>query len=120
MTEPTTTIIDQGAPNTESVKRDLQNELAAVTSAWFATRLEKKTADKAFNEELGELEERMEDLIGEIKAGGTQLVMHFGSVEEGNQRDRKWYDEGEAGESADAEADDEVDDLDAEEADLED
>jgi uncharacterized coiled-coil DUF342 family protein len=83
-TNPTNEIIDMDAPNTVAVTRDLQNELAAVTSAWFAKRQEKKKANKKFGEELGEFENRMEELIAEIVAGGTQLVMHFGTKEEGD------------------------------------
>jgi len=62
------------------VKRDLQNELAATMSRWFEVRREKKASNETFNGELKELEERAEELIGELKAGGTQLTMHFGTV----------------------------------------
>lgn len=62
------------------VKRDLQNELAATMSRWFEVRREKKAANETFNDELKELEARAEELIGELKAGGTQLTMHFGTV----------------------------------------
>lgn len=81
MTEPTTEVIDTDAPNTVAMKRDIQNELAAVMSGWFDKRREKKAADKVFKTDLDELEERAEELIGEIKAGGTQLVMKFGTKE---------------------------------------
>lgn len=87
MDTPTTEIIDMDAPNTVAVTRDLQNELAATASAWFARRQEKNKANATFNEELGELEERMDSLIYEIKSGGVQLVMHFGTTEEGEPYD---------------------------------
>jgi hypothetical protein len=80
MTEPTTEVIDMDAPNTAPVTRDLQNELAAVMSAWFDKRREKKAADKIFKTDLDDLEERAEELIGELQAGGTQLVMKFGTI----------------------------------------
>lgn len=80
-TEPTSAVIDMDAPNTVAVTRDLQNELAATTSAWFVKRQEKKRANKKFGEELTTLEDRMEELIAEIEAGGVQLTMHFGTTE---------------------------------------
>lgn len=76
-TEPTTTIIDQGAPNTIAINRDLKYELAATVAQMFRKQSEKKMFNKEIDKEIDKLKQRAASVIFEIESGGTQLLMNF-------------------------------------------
>lgn len=92
VTEPTKTVIDQGAPNTVPVKKDtttLANELAATGLAIFDKEEERKEFTTRVNGEIKKLKKRYREIASEIKAGGHQLVMHFGTVNADNEPEKK-------------------------------
>lgn len=76
-TEPTTEVIDQGAPNTVAINRDLKYELAATVAQMFRKQYEKKSFNKKIGDEIDTLKLRAASLISEIESGGTQLAMNF-------------------------------------------
>lgn len=79
-TNPTNEIIDMDAPNTVPVTRDVLCELAAVSAAILDTRAEKTQTAKKFNIKIKDLEKRQLELIDEVKRGGTQLAINFGTT----------------------------------------
>lgn len=79
-TTPATEVIDMDAPNTVPVTRDVLHELAAVSAAILDKRDEKTRAAKRFNLAIKDLEKRQRELIDEVKSGGTQLAIHFGTT----------------------------------------
>lgn len=82
-TKPSTEIIDQGAPNTvladPATVDQLMNELAAVCGKIIAKRNEKRDFDGEINGELKKLEERMGEIVDELRAGGVQLGLNWGT-----------------------------------------
>jgi predicted nuclease with TOPRIM domain len=88
-TEPTTEIIDQGAPNTVAMKTDMVNELAATGLAIFDKEEERREFQTRINGEIKKLKKRYREIAHEVKAGGTQLIMNFGTVKADTEPEKK-------------------------------
>jgi len=78
-TNPNREVINMDAPNTVPLTRDLAHELAAVSAAILDKKDERTRNAKRINLAIKDLEKRQRELIDEIKAGGTQLAIHFGT-----------------------------------------
>lgn len=76
--EPTHVITDN--PNVVPTGRDLALEAAATLAALLDNRRERTLSNQKFTTERKELEKRAMELIDEIRSGGTQLALKFGST----------------------------------------
>ena len=76
-------VIEMDAPNTEEVESggvSLAWELAAVASAIQDLETERTEANRGFTARKKQLQKRERELIDEIKRGGAQLRINFGSM----------------------------------------
>jgi len=78
MSEPQAVITDP--ENTFSNPRDLALEAAACLAAIIDARREKTLENQRRNLEIKALEKRGLELVEEIRSGGGQLVIKFGST----------------------------------------
>lgn len=78
MSEPQTIITDPD--NTFSTQRDLALEAAATLAALLDNRKERTLKNNEFTVERKKLEKRAAELIDEIRNGGGQLAINFGST----------------------------------------
>lgn len=81
MATPHAVITDSEAidASTTRISRDLAYEIAAVSAAILDAREEKTNTAKRLNLRIRELEKRQRELIDQIRTGGTQLAINFGS-----------------------------------------
>jgi len=63
--------------NTIAIRRDLNQEIAAVAMAMLDKEAERTEANKRFNTELKKLKKRLLEVAHEIKAGGNQIPFQF-------------------------------------------
>lgn len=66
---------------------DLKYELAAVSASILDKEDDRRSYCKDINEQIKKLKKRQRELCVEIRSGGSQLVMHFGTEDDGNTDD---------------------------------